>query len=894
MPDLRLAVPAAMLWAACALGVGVPQAAPFAAVLAALGAVLVLLTALLLDRSPLCGVSAIVAVGLATAAAGLAVIAAIAPLRVDAALSAAAAAGERVQVAMRIESTPRRVAAGFDGETRWSIRGTTLAMPSAAQEPAANGNGARRARAGVPIRLVAPVPADRVTRLTLGATASAEVSLRVEEPGRATAYSAFADVEPSVGEGPPPWLAWTGPLRTGLAGASSGTPGDGGDLLPGLAIGDETAVDSSLDAAMKASSLSHLTAVSGANCAIVTGLAFLACARIGLGRRLRIVVAAGALGLFVLLVGPGASVLRAAAMALVILIALARGRPAAGLPTLSLAAIVLLLHDPWLARDYGFALSVLATTGLLLFSRPLGEALAHLLPRRLAFTLAVPVAAQAACQPVLLLLAPGLPLYGVVANLLAAPAAPIATVLGCLACALLPFVPFAGQAIVWLAWLPSAWIAAVARFASSLPGAALPWPAGAVGVVLCVLLTIAVGLVLVRRHLPRVLATLAVIALVAAAGGYTGGIGGIALARVLGLPPGWQIAACDVGQGDALVIRDGGSVAMVDVGRSAEPAASCLDRLGIGRIALLVLTHYDADYVGGLDGVVGRVDRALVGPPTRPADEAVLRTLAAAGVAIERGRTGLFGRLGGLSWRLLWPPGEETSGVTFSGNAGSLVFETERNGLRTLVLGDLGEEAQNRLVGTGTVRPVDVVKVAHHGSADQSRRLYELLAARLGLISVGADNGYGHPTRHALDLLTVAGTAVARTDRSGMLLVSPGADGPLLWVERPAEADARGRPYPRYGQGGMWPPEHRAEPARADRVPRRSRSRSCPGARSGRLPSCSYPARRVFSPTGRCVSSARPSVRPIPAWRSATFRPPTTPRGSCSHSRAPPSSANRG
>ncbi|ODA90318.1 hypothetical protein ATY41_10455 [Leifsonia xyli subsp. xyli] len=518
MPDFRLAAPAALLWAACALGVGVPQAAPFVAVLAALGAVLVLLAALLLDRSPLRGASAIVAVGLATAAAGLAVVAAIAPLRVDAALSAAAAAGERAQVAMRIESTPRRVAAGFDGETWWSICGTTVAMRGATQGPAAGGDGARRARAGVPIRLVAPASAERVTRLALGATALAEVSLRVEEPGGATAYSVFADFEPSVGEGPSPWLVWTGPLRAGLAGASSGTPGDGGDLLPGLAIGDETAVGSSLDAAMKASSLSHLTAVSGANCAIVTGLAFLASARIGLGRRLRIVVAAGALGLFVLLVGPGASVLRAAAMALVILIALARGRSAAGLPTLSLAAIVLLFHDPWLARDYGFALSVLATAGLLLLSRPLGEALAHLLLRRLAFTLAVPVAAQVACQPVLLLLAPGLPLYGVVANLLAAPAAPIATVLGSLACALLPFAPFAGQAIVWLAWLPSAWIAAVARFVSSLPGAALPWPGGSVGVALCVFLTITVGLVLARRHLPGMIARLAVIALVTAAG----------------------------------------------------------------------------------------------------------------------------------------------------------------------------------------------------------------------------------------------------------------------------------------------------------------------------------------------------------------------------------------
>jgi len=130
----------------------------------------------------------------------------------------------------------------------------------------------------------------------------------------------------------------------------------------------------------------------------------------------------------------------------------------------------------WLPRDQGFALSVLGTAGLLVLARRLAQRLSAWLPRGLALALAVPLAAQLACQPVLILLNPALPLFGVPANLVAEPAAPVATVLGCLACLVLPWAPALGQVVVWLAWLPSAWIAAVARFAAGLPGAALPWP----------------------------------------------------------------------------------------------------------------------------------------------------------------------------------------------------------------------------------------------------------------------------------------------------------------------------------------------------------------------------------------------------------------------------------
>lgn len=881
MPDLRLAIPAVGLWVTCALLIGLPAAAWAVAVVAAAGAVVCVGVAGVRDarvRGLRMIPAAVAALTLGAVALGAAVVAAQAPARELAELEAAARDGASVDLLLGVDRPPQRLSGGFGDDPRWSLRGRAL------------GGGS-----GVPVSVQFAASEAEARAIALGTVLSVHGAVLREEPGEATTYLLrAAHGSLAVQEPPPPWLAWAAELRQRFARAATGLPGDGGGLLPGLAIGDETAVTPSLDAAMKASSLSHLTAVSGANCALVIGLVFAAARLLGLPRRTRVVVAGAALLAFVVLVGPGASVVRAAAMATVMLIGLARGRPADGVPALALAVVVLLVHDPWLGRDYGFALSVLATAGLLVLAAPLARTLGRWMPRSLALALAVPAAAQLACQPVLVLLAPSLPLHGVPANLLAEPAAPVATVLGCLACAVLPWAPWLGEVLVRLAWVPSAWIAQVASVASGLPGAALPWAPGSLGVVLCALVLVAVAvLVSVRRKSP-VLAAVAAGVLAIGVVVYAGVLAGAWIARVASIPPDWVLAACDVGQGDALLVRDGEVVAMIDVGREPEPAAACLDRLGVGRVQLLVLSHFDADHVGGLPGVVSRVERALVQRPVREADERTLGLLDDAGVPVERAHAGLTGSLGRLRWRLLWPPGPGSgAGEEDTGNAGSLTVEVEGRRLRAIFLGDLGETAQDALLATRTVRPVDVVKVGHHGSADQSPALYAALSARLGLLSVGERNGYGHPTRSALRMLAQVGTAVARTDQQGMLLVSSREHGVSVWSERPAATSAGGRPYPGYGRGGTWRPEAAAEAERARRAPPPARSRRFRGTRSGPHPWCSSPGRRGSSPTGQCAPCAIPSRPTIRASRSATCTRETTRRGSSSRSRAPPCSASR-
>ncbi len=599
----------------------------------------------------------------------------------------------------------------------------------------------------VPVLVFGEGPAERIGIGTRIALAGYVVTT---DAGDGRAFIMFPDDPPTVLEQPPWFLDWANGLRAGFLGATQQLPGDGGDLLAGLAIGDTSAVSDELDDAMKSSSLSHLTAVSGANCAVVIGLVMLAGGALGLPRWLRIGASIVTLVGFVVLVTPEPSVLRAALMAALVLVALGGGRPVRGLPILSLATISLLVLDPWLARNYGFVLSVLATAGLLLLAGPLSGVLVRWIPRWLALVIAVPVAAQLACQPVIVLLNASLPAYGVVANILAAPAAPVATVVGLAACVLLWAVPPLGMLLCQLAWIPSFWIAAVAQFFAAAPGAQLPWPEGAGGVALLVAAgALVVGAVLGRRRWRRWAAAALILMIV----GYIGVVAGGRIAQQLGRPPDWQIAGCDVGQGDAFLVRSAGEVALIDTGPDPALLADCLADLGIDRIDLLVLTHYDLDHVGGVEAVFGRVDRAMVGPVGRPEDDDVVAGLLAAGTEVQQVARGPSGMLGELRWRVLWPP-TRLAGIE-PGNPASVTVEFEgvgdcRSGcLSSIFLGDLDESAQNRVLAANPLGAVDVVKVSHHGSADQSARLYERLGAVVGVIGVGADNGYGHPTESA-------------------------------------------------------------------------------------------------------------------------------------------------
>lgn len=321
---------------------------------------------------------------------------------------------------------------------------------------------------------------------------AAQPGERVRVVGRWTALAAgeraaavlVTDDDPVVVASAPGVHRAAAAVRTTVARQADALGGDAGALLPGVTVGDTRAVPEDLRDALRVSGLTHLTAVSGAHFSLVGALAIACVGAVGAPRVLRAAAVALVGAGLVVLVGPSPSVLRAAVMACVACAGLLLGRRSASPAALSTAVVVLLVVDPWLATELGFALSVLATGGLVLLGGPLADRWAAHLPRPVAVGLAAPVAAQVACGPVVLAVAPAVPVLAVVANLLAAPAVAPATVLGLAGALVGTWWPAGGDLLAAPAGAACWWIGAVARGVAATPGAAVTWVPGVPGMVL--------------------------------------------------------------------------------------------------------------------------------------------------------------------------------------------------------------------------------------------------------------------------------------------------------------------------------------------------------------------------------------------------------------------------
>ena len=377
---------------------------------------------------------------------------------------------------------------------------------------------------------------------------SAPLGATVEVSGRLTPSSA-GDVAsivstgqgPDIRAGPDPWWRASARLRQALRDSAARLPPDRRVLVPALVDGDDAGLDPALVDEFRTTGLTHLLAVSGTNLTLVVGFALVVARWLRVrGRWLYVVGAAGIFG-FVLLARAEPSVLRAAAMGTVALLGLGSNGADRGTRALGVATLALLLLDPGLATSVGFALSVLATAGILLLAPAWRDALGRWLPRAVAEAIAVPAAAQLACTPLIAAISGQVSLVAVAANLLAAPAVGPATVLGLIGGLLTLVSPPLGRLVGATAGWCVAWIVEVAQHGAALPTAAVAWGSGPVALTLLTGLSLAVALGgphLVRRRTTG-LACAAVLALTV-------------LVRVPtpGWPPdGWLMVMCDVGQG---------------------------------------------------------------------------------------------------------------------------------------------------------------------------------------------------------------------------------------------------------------------------------------------------------------------------------------------------------
>jgi len=554
-----------------------------------------------------------------------------------------------------------------------------------------------------------------------------------------------------------------------------GTTGERRALLAGVVLGADEGLDPSLREAFKASGLYHLLAVSGQNVVFVAlgvlGLAYVVGLPRALGHMLAIVTVLG----YALAVGWQPSVVRAAVAGCVASLAWLASRPSDRWHVLALGALVLLVWTPRSVLEPGFQLSFAAVSAILV-TVPRLRRFREGWP--LPWTLVEVVGISGACglvtAPILWLQFGVVPLWTVPANALAEPAMPFLLGFGLAAALAAPVVPSAAVAMSWLAGLCAAWIAFAARLVASLPHAQVSSP-------LVFLLPAAaiVAVVALRRVPPyrRRVFLLDGATLVLLAGGAWWAVHP---------PPRWhppaglRVTVLDVGQGDGILLEVPEGAMLVDAGPPEARVDRQLRRMGIQSLAALVATHPHRDHVGGAAAVLSAVAVGVLVDPLLPGDwpeDADARRAAVArGTAVVAARAGHDYRIGSLRVHVLWPDDGGSAGEDPHDHGVVLLASYGETDL--LLTGDAESPVTRRL----PLRHVELLKVAHHGSADPGLAdELRILRPRVALISVGRGNDYGHPRAETLAALrSVPGLALYRTDEDGSVVVE--SDGKEITV----------------------------------------------------------------------------------------------------------------
>ena len=607
----------------------------------------------------------------------------------------------------------------------------------------------------VPIRVM--TSKQSVTTLLPGQRFSAQGRIVASKEARVAALVVIKD-DFHILTPPSRWASALGAIRLGLRFLSG--DGNAGALIPGMVLGDTSKQSVEFKNSMRRSGLTHLVAVSGANFALVS--AFVLWMMQFLFARMKFRLSATAISLiaFIALVRPSPSVLRAAAMAAVLLVAQGTKKGRDSLPALGFAMAAVVVVDPWQARDAGFALSVLATAGLLLFAPVLIEKLSIHLPGKLAQALAPPIAATVFCSPIIVALSGYLAPMSVIANLLAAPFVAPITIVGFIAALFSPFAPLISTVLIWFIRFPAGAIALIAHWASSFP--VLTLQSGKIGFLIVASFTL--GSWLLKKWFKHIIVFTLVIL--------------ISITWLQRWPGGdWQVANCDIGQGDSMVINLGNHRGIViDVGPNPVAEDRCLKALGIKEIPLLILSHFHADHVAGLTGAIKNraVGQVWVSVNSAPLIESAKAQAALKGVEMIKAVRGMSARVGPLTIRVLWPTLSATSFEEMPGdgsqiNNSSIATLITSDAFSLFAGGDLEPPVQEILVKD--VGPVDIYKVCHHGSRYQDLAFMSALHPRISIISVGAGNTYGHPAVQTLQALARLGSEVLRTDIDGAVAV---------------------------------------------------------------------------------------------------------------------------
>ena len=577
-------------------------------------------------------------------------------------------------------------------------------------------------------------------------------------------------------------------LRERVVASLDAGSSDARALVAGTVCGHVGAMgERGLDELFARCGISHLVAVSGGHLVLVTGMVGVALGRTRLRPLPRLSMTLLLTGLFVAFCGAPASAVRSWAMTLVAAASHLAGRRAHPLSSASLVALVMALADPGVTGQLGYLLSVMCVCGICALGPYVGYVVGVVLARRgsraargrvgaalraagsdARQALAMTLVSQVVTAPLTCVTFGTLSLVAPLANVLLAPLFSVLLALG-LASALLAWLPPAQELALLGCEVVGAPLMGVARALASVPGA-------------CVAVSVDEGTALVALALalaalllawPRVSrrAVLAAVALIAVAG--------------LSWHLRWRLfaPACvrvlDVGQGDAILVTDGASSALVDTG-PGEAVVGALARSNVAHLDAVVLTHLHADHAGGLDDLL-----AVIGVDVLVVPEGTDATGLAEGVEVCEVGYGDVLRVGGFSMRAVSPV-EPAAG---EGNEGSLEllvsYAEDGRSLTALLAADAEREETGAAVERGDVGDVDLLKVGHHGSeASLTPEIAAALSPEVSVASAGEGNGYGHPDPACVDILEEAGSVFLCTMDVGDVCVEPGAEGPVVSCQR--------------------------------------------------------------------------------------------------------------
>jgi competence protein ComEC len=582
-------------------------------------------------------------------------------------------------------------------------------------------------------------------------------------------------------------------------------------LASAILVGRRDRVGREVTDAFTATGLSHVVAISGWNIALIGAVIGSVLAAAGVGRRRRTVVIVVALGMFTLVAGGGASVVRAALMGGVALVARETGRPGSAAAALGLATFGLLVLDPAMATDIGFQLSVAATAGLLAWGSRISARLGGSHPgaarRWLAESLGVSLAAQAATLPLVLFHFGRLSLVSPVANLVVAPIVAPAMLVASLCLVAGSLVGIGVPALVVAPFAVLGWVVLGAMVVVAGTFAGVPFASVELPSIVATAMAVASGVVVLvaasRRRTPgthtdapatvvpahrRALSGRPRTVVVVAAAFVLVVVGSALLLRVVHREARLVVTALDVGQGDAILVEGprGGRL-LLDGGPDPDRLLLVLDRhvpAWDRRIDLIILTHPHEDHVAGLAMLLARyrvsgiAENGMLG--SGPGDAAFRERMSSMGLTTGRLAAGDRLAFDGIRADVLWPISREVPATAPSDgrrvNDTSVVLDIRFGERRMLLTGDIEDDVDPRLLATGIggdERPLDVLKVAHHGSGSATSDAWlDALRPRVGLISSGTANRYGHPAPRTLERLERRGVRVLRTDLDGDLEVS--------------------------------------------------------------------------------------------------------------------------